>query len=69
LRLSLIITKMLEFTAKKVNILAFLLTIFFVLYGVKIAKNKQNAQNAHLIETMIVESIQYKQRSNNSESI
>jgi len=60
---------MLEFTAKKVNILAFLLTIFFVLYGVKIAKNKQNAQNAHLIETMIVESIQYKQRSNNSESI
>jgi len=60
---------MLEFTAKKVNILAFLLTIFFVLYGVKITQNKQNAQNAHLIETMIVESIQYKQRSNNSESI
>jgi|TARA_X000001382_G_C3019806_1_gene131245 hypothetical protein len=46
---------MLEFTAKKVNILAFLLTIFFVLYGVKIPQNKQNAQNAHLIETMRVE--------------
>jgi hypothetical protein len=48
---------MLEFTANKVYILAFLLTIFFVLYGVKIAQNKENAQNAHLIERMRVESI------------
>ena len=54
---------MLEFTANKVYILDFLLTIFFVFYGVKIAQNKQNAQNAHLIERMGVESIQYKQRS------
>ena len=48
---------MLEFTANKVYILAFLLTIFFVLYGVKIAQNKENAQNAHLIERVGVEGI------------
>ena len=47
---------MLEFTTNKVYILTFLLTIFFVLYGVKIPQNKQNAQNAHLVESMRVES-------------
>jgi len=57
---------MLEFTKKIANILHLISTIFEVLYGVKIPQNKQNAQNAHLVESMIVES---KNRSKDNESI
>ena len=48
---------MLEFTKKIAHILYIILTIFGVLCGVKIAQNKENAQNAHLVERMGVESI------------
>ena len=43
---------MAEFTHNKVNKQYFLLTILFVFLGVKIPQNKQNAQNAHLVDNM-----------------